>query len=460
MYNLQNFHKACTFLALQESGATADSIFIPDLHWRLLDHYRSSNRLVAVVCPVGFAKSTTLKNFGLYELLNNEKFIIYCTSTHSKAKAQMTSISFILRKEATQQIFDYKIITDNETEIVINIKGVNKKLLALSYGTDISGINFEGVRPTLILIDDIEELSTANSQDLTNKLLSWINATLISRLPSLAAGRVRLIGTNLSKTSIINQLIEKKITGWTTYKYTCYNPDTGDSWWENQHPTEYLRKEEISNPTIFAMNYLNAPLDLSNSRIKADNLRFYQVLPEIVESAMHYDLTHTAKTTSDYSCVCLVGKGVDNNYYVIDWYLSKSLDPAQQAQQAIFMYQKHKNKNIRQFTYDAIGNDGFGLWARKLALEQDISLPLEGVKYSSDKNTHLTEHEPHFTACRIYLNSQNPQLDLATTQLTGFPSASHDDFLDGLLGCLDYWKNPVFVPMEEADLITLFTKKI
>jgi predicted phage terminase large subunit-like protein len=443
--NIQQFHKMATFLTLQDS-VSVDDLSIPQLHYHLLDHYQSDDRLVGVVCPVGFAKSSTLKNYGLKEFLENEKFVIYCTSTHKKAKAQMTSISYLLNNKTMQTLYNYKLLIDNETEIVIEINdGKNikrKKFLAISYGTDISGINFEGARPSLILIDDIEELSTANSLELTEKLLTWIKATLISRLPSLRDGKVRLIGTNLSQISIINQLINEKIRGWKTYKYTCYN-DEGNSWWENQHPTELLKKEEMEDPTIFAMNYLNAPLDLTNSRIKAHHLRYYTELPAgvtIVDASMHYDLTHTAKTTSDYSCIVLVCKGSDNLFYVMDWHLAKDLDPEKQAEFVLQFYLKHKSKNIRKLTYDATANDGFGRWSKKMALEKDISLPLEGVKYNKDKDQHLTEHEPHFVANRLYFNSEHQQLDLATTQMLSFPAGKHDDFLDALLGALDYWK--------------------
>jgi predicted phage terminase large subunit-like protein len=198
-----------------------------------------------------------------------------------------------------------------------------------------------------------------------------------------------------------------------------------------------------TKPYIFARNYLNDPIDTTNSLIKQEHLKYFELdlMPDIVSGVIHYDLTHTAKTSSDYSCVALVGKGIDNNFYIIDWHLSKDLDPLKQAEFALQFYLKHKSKySINKMTFDAVGNDGFGQFARDKARLLDISLPLESKKYTGDKVTHLITHQSHFVAGRVFINSNHNQIDLATEQLFGFSaqSKSADDFVDAIISCLDY----------------------
>jgi phage terminase large subunit-like protein len=437
-FNLHQFHKLCLFYLAGLENITK----IPDLHYELLDLYQKDTRQLCVVCPVGFAKSTTLKNYGIFDLLTNTKthFVVYVSSTYTKSVDQLTAVSKILKQPTVQKLYGYKLISASQTDITINVNGVNKCIKAIASGGDILGIQFEGHRPTLILVDDIEELEQARSQTRTDQLNDWLETSLISRLPSLTTGKIIMIGTNLSKISIINQILTKKIRGWEYHKYTCYNPATQMSWWEERHSTVALKKMETDKPFVFARNYLNDPVDTSSGIIKPEHLRYFDLenMPEILEAVMHYDLTHTAKTSSDYSCVGIIGKGIDNNFYVIDWHLSKELDPLAQANFALQFYLKYyKRFRISKFSFDANGNDGFGQFARELARQKDISLPLEPKKYNSDKVQHLTNHQSHFVGGRVFLNSNHQQLDIATEQLVTFPTSKNDDFIDFITGAMD-----------------------
>jgi predicted phage terminase large subunit-like protein len=102
------------------------------------------------------------------------------------------------------------------------------------------------------------------------------------------------------------------------------------------------------------------------------------------------------------------------------------------------LYEKFKSK-VKKFTYDEKANQGFWFWIKKLAKEEyNISLPIEELKYSSDKVTHFEPHLPHFIANRVFLPSNHTRLNLLTDQLLAFPTKGvHDDWVDMMSWLLD-----------------------
>ena len=196
----------------------------------------------------------------------------------------------------------------------------------------------------------------------------------------------------------------------------------------------------------YNQNYLLKPIDIYNGwLVKAEDLRYYDSinLDDFDEVFIHADTTHTGKSTSDYFATWVIGMSKkDKNFYVLDFILDK-IDVEQQARSCISLYSKY-SKKVKKMTYDEKSNQWFWFWIKKLAKEEyNISLPIQELKYPSDKVTHFEPHVPHFKANRVYLPSNHNKLTTATDQLLAFPTKwVHDDFCDFLSWCLDnYNKN-------------------
>ncbi len=453
----------------------SDSSYLkpPKVHKEILGLYQNNDRLQSICCPVGFAKSTTLKSYLTRQLMrakNYDKFILYVSSTATKVADQFTGIAKIIQTKELQQIYKYKVVEANQSTITIQMEnGEKRRISGVASGQDISGINFENARPSLIGVDDIEELDTAKSIMLTEKLIEWINTTLISRLPSLAEGKVRMIGTNLTQNSIINRIMtnaadkngSKVFANWKWHKYQALDHNN-QSIWEERHPTKYLLEEQIINPYTFASNYMNEPLNMNDSLIKQEYLRYYEQTPELLSSVtqsyIHIDPTHTGKQTSDYFAIGIVGQCKDNYKNLIDFHLEKC-DVETQARIIINFYIKWKHLSLKKMTYDAIAQDGLGMWIKKLAREEyNISTPLEPIKVNRDKVAHFSPHLPAFisNSFRLPNNFHNPiMMQELTTQLMTFPSGRHDDAVDMISGCLDGFNSqPVFQSMTREEIKT------
>lgn len=456
LQDIEVFHNFCLPI-LNPELEDKESFRVPDFHLQIYKDLLKDDRLQLTVAPIGFAKSTLLKILALYEILikKDVKFTLYVSSTDTKAVEHLGAIQKVLKTEYIKAVFGYEILSINTHEVIILYNNHKYKIEAVASGSDIAGKNFEGIRPALIIADDLEDLEQAKSIERTNKLQDWLFTVLIARLPSLQEGKIRMINTVLSLDSLTNRILgnspnlqfKNDFKDWITYFYQALD-NNQKSIWEERHPTKFLLKEKEIRPSTFARNYMNSPFDEGQSLIKYEMLRFYEYLnmDDFNDVYIHCDTTHTGKTTSDYfALVVLAESKKDNNFYVLDFILEK-MDVETQARRSILMYQKYKSL-VRKFTFDEKANQGFGFWIKKLAREEySISLPIQELKYPNDKITHFEPHIPHFIANRIYLPSRHQQIQIATSQITSFPDKSiNDDFVDGLSGVLDNFNKKQFL---------------
>ena len=454
---LNDFHRAVTriFTAVDEY------LEPPKFHNQILDLYDSEQRFVCIDAPVGFAKSSTIKSYMIRNILDSPtsphkaKLQLYVSSTSSQVERLFISFIRFFNSRDAQIFYNFETLKANSETIAIKIHGEERRIYAISANSDISGINFENTRPSHIIIDDIEELDQARNIDRTESLKNWVKQTLISRFPSLTEGKLRMIGTTLTSGAMITQIKRKKwpIIDWYYRSFPALDENNRSIWEERKgFKTEVLLKEQALDPVTFAANYMNEPLDLTDSLLKEEDLRYYEHLDlsQFDEVFIHADLTQTAKQTSDFYACGVLGKNKkDNNYYLLDFTLSQEKDPSKQAEILINYYLKYRSKTgHKNITFDEKGYASFGYWCKEVAKNKfNISLPLNPLKYPSDKVSHFTPHIVHFKANRIYLPSSHPSLQALTGQLLAFPSRSvHDDGVDLLSALLDHFVTDKIVP--------------
>lgn len=423
---------------------------VPPFHNEILDIYDSPVRAKAIDAPVGFAKSSTGKSYIIRNILDcpssehKQKLQWYVSSTSTKVEKQFSSFIRFFNSKDAQFLYNFRTLKANSEVIAIEIHGEERQVWALSANSDISGLNFQNTRPGVIFVDDIEEIDQAKSLDRTEALKTWFKQTLVSRFPSLTEGKLRLIGTTLTSNAMITQIKNKKwnVIDWEYHSFPALDKNNR-SIWEERFKTEVLLKEQALDPVTFAANYMNEPLDLTDSLLQEDDLRYYEHvdLSLFSELFIHADLTQTAKQTSDFYACGVLGKNKkDNNFYLLDFTLSQEKDPSKQAEILINYYLKYRSKIGHQnITFDEKGYASFGYWAKEVAKNKfNTSLPLNPLKYPSDKVSHFTPHLVHFKANRVYLPSNHPSLQALTSQILAFPSKSvHDDGVDMLSGLLD-----------------------
>ena len=270
--------------------------------------------------------------------------------------------------------------------------------------------------------------------------------------PMTKNATVKIIGTPKGKGSKYEELClrAKEDKKWREFIYTVY-----DSPEYTESEIEELKESEL--PYIWEGEYMAQFTNMyENSIIKNEWINYYEVLPDIRRVFIHNDLTHTGKTTSDYFCWGMIGEGVDNNLYLIDWVLKKT-DPLDQSHICINKYIQHSHYNIEKMTFDAVSNDAWGEWTKKEAKNKGISLPLQPLKIPMDKVANLKSVLPHFISGRFFINKNHEQLQLAMNQLLSFPAGKNDDMVDVVSCCLGNIETVVAIPTLQ-DVRSMFEK--
>lgn len=195
----------------------------PEFHRECWAAYCAPDRLVAVAAPRGHAKSTALTHdFGLAALcFRFSSHIMVVSSTEELAMIQLGDIARELREneDLRQEFGILKLEVDSKAEIIV-LCDDGHRFRAIARGVEqrVRGMKWNGKRPDLILMDDVEEDEQVASVDRRKKLSRWVNRALI---PAAALGaRIRWHGTLLHQESMLARLM--KSNAWKHFFYKAH----------------------------------------------------------------------------------------------------------------------------------------------------------------------------------------------------------------------------------------------
>lgn len=257
----------------------------PAFHRECWGLYCAPTRFVAVAAPRGHAKSTALTHdFGLAALcFRFSSHILLVSSTEELAMGQLGDIAKELREndELRGEFGIEKLEVDSKGEIVVRCDdGHRFRVIARGVEQRVRGMKWNGKRPDLILMDDVEEDEQVASPDRRRKLGRWVNRALI---PAGALGaRIRWHGTILHQESMLARLM--KNGSWTTRLYKAHESfdDFSNLLWPQRRDkrrgmgAEALLKEirqqfiDDLDPNGYSQEYLNDPRDDATNYIKRE----------------------------------------------------------------------------------------------------------------------------------------------------------------------------------------------
>lgn len=314
---------AGTFL----SGRYDDAKPTPDFHRKAWSLYCSDEKQCVVVAPRGHAKSTALTyDYILAEcLFQSSRYVILIGSTEDKAAEQLSNLSEEietnedLRREFGVAGFE----TQQKTEIIVKfLDGKRFRILARGAEQKIRGAMWNGMRPDLIVCDDMEDDEQVENKDRRAKFRRWF---FRAAKPALSRrGRIRVHGTILHEDSLLSRLIKNKMWKHQFYKAHKSYSDFSNLLWPEQWSEEALRAvqkeyEEDGDSGGYSQEYLNTPLDNNESFLKKEN--FLPMKPEDYDSDKIYiagaDWAITTKDSSNRTSFTCGGKDVNNIVHIV-----------------------------------------------------------------------------------------------------------------------------------------------
>ncbi|MFN7883006.1 MAG: hypothetical protein ACK5PF_08345, partial [bacterium] len=326
-------------LAKKFDEATA----IPEFHRELWQEATGPYQYVAIAAPRGHAKSTagTLA-YTLASLLFREStFALIVSDTESQACMFLGAIKQELQdNEDIIELFGLKknekgfvqFLKDSEADVIVEFEDGHKfRVMAKGAEQKLRGLNWNGTRPNLVIVDDLENDELVMNKDRRTKLRRWFFGAL---MPAMSPrGKLRMWGTILHMDSLLEsfmpsytaketvyeklKMYSAKSRGmWRAVKYKAHNEDMTEFLWPERFNKNYFvaKKEEYTRQGIsdvYSQEYLNYPIDDTVAYIKKHDL--LKMEPEDHKLPLRYyitaDLAISEKETADYS-VFMVG-GVD-----------------------------------------------------------------------------------------------------------------------------------------------------
>lgn len=250
----------------------------PQFHRECWAEYCSPQPLVAVAAPRRHAKSTALTHdFALAAVCYRAaSHVMLVSSTEELAMLQLGDIAKELREnlELREEFGILKLETDTKSEIIVLCEdGHRFRMIARGVEQRVRGMKWDGKRPDLILLDDVEEDEQVSSPERRKKLSRWINRALI---PAGAYGaRVRWHGTILHQESMLSRLRKSKVWKFLFYKAHESFDDFSNILWAEAYTKQDLwdirqRFIDDGDANGYSQELLNDPRDDATNYIKSD----------------------------------------------------------------------------------------------------------------------------------------------------------------------------------------------
>lgn len=243
----------------------------------------------AIACPRGHGKSTAMvlgtplmvamEWRGMPHFLDHltgqpaAPYIVIVSDTIDQAKARVMDIRDELESnELLIATYGTQAPTRKDrrkwTETHLELPG-GVIIRAMGAGSKVRGLVRNGRRPSLILVDDLENDQAVETEGQRSKLRRWFTRALI---PTGVAGRLAtvVVGTILHADSLLSRLLSSDdFPGWLKRRYAARystaglaDPDGPIILWPEYWSAESLtaRKREIGS-LAFCQEYLNQPID-------------------------------------------------------------------------------------------------------------------------------------------------------------------------------------------------------
>lgn len=305
----------------------------PQFHREGWELYCSDVTQASVIAPRGHAKSSAFTHVFILAtvLFKVEQYVILVSTNEELAIEHLGDITREL-VENEELIQDFKIkgfVTNSKTEIIVEFEdGHQFRILARGSGQKMRGRKWRGMRPGLVICDDLEDDEQVENKDRRDKFRRWFNRAV---LPCLRrGGKARVHGTVLHEDSLLARF--RKASSWTVLFYRAHASfdDFSDILWPEQWPEEALRAERQKyvddfDGSGYSQEYLNDPFDNTEAYLKKayflamDDDDFDRDMTRCIG----VDFAVSKKDKANRSSMTVAGQSEDNVLYFLDQHVGR-----------------------------------------------------------------------------------------------------------------------------------------
>jgi predicted phage terminase large subunit-like protein len=217
----------------------------------------------------------------------------------------------------------------------------------------------------------------------------------------------------------------------------------------------YLSEEDLSQtlkeqgPFNFACQLLLDPVASDKRVFEMEWLRFYTVLPKVLNKYIIVDPADTKKKGSDYTVMMVVGLDAHKNYYIVDMIRDK-LNLAERWEALRGLAEKHRNP-VKVY-YEKYGKDAEIFYMKEQMRREGFYFHIDEIGGIVSKIERIKQLQAPFynreiliPAALNYKTIKGRTVDLMETfikvEYSKMPFGKHDDMLD----CLARIRDPKFI---------------
>lgn len=442
----------------------------PDFHDEMWELCTSDETHVAIAAPRGHAKSTAITHVYLLNclLFRTRKYAIIISDTEEQAVQFLGDIKreLIDNEDLIEQFEVKKFIKEAETDIIVEFKdGAQFRILAKGSEQKIRGRKWRGLRPDIIIGDDLENDEIVMNPERREKFRHWFNRVV------LAMGSddciIRLVGTVLHLDSFLQRRLEDDT--WATLKFSAHEKDFTNILWPEKFPKERLKAlrdkyEADGDLSGYNQELLNNPVAEGDLYFRIQD--FIAMDEPDYEKSMIYisaaDFAISEKEKADYTVIMTAGIDQDGYIYIVDVrrgrigsidIIDELLSVHQRYSPEVFTFETEKiDKAIGPFLDEAMRK---GTETKPAGLFLNINL----VTPSKSKTTRGASMRSKMRAGAVKFDKKadwypDMEMELMTITNSG-PKGKNDDFFDTFsyigLAINKYYEAPTKQEMEEED---------
>jgi len=399
----------------------------------------------AWIAPRGAAKSTWLCCILVIWALahGHRRFVAAFAANDSAAKRILANIKYcldnyeLLNKDFPDLCTAAKV-SGRAVSDAKNMYVARSGQVIIAYGVDSNqlGANIHGMRPDIILLDDIEDDEGNYSLHQKKQRL----ATVGSILPMNDRAVVQWAGTTTMYGSATHDLVRTlygERADWVDeYEFkprhypAIVTRDDGSE--ESIWPVKWSldRLQAIRHTRLYALQYDNRPRSLENGLFSPSDVP--QVRTSYMEPSfrvLHVDPAVTTKSTSDYTGLAVAGFVDHVQKAVVEYAVGLRLTPDERKKMVGRIARDNKIDVVLFET-----NNGGHTYREQIEPMLPPGCRFEEVHNSRSKNARFEEFLDYCQMGWVMFAEEFPEL---REQMLGFPALEYDDVLDAGAGAVN-----------------------
>lgn len=397
--------------------------------------------ILGVVAFRGSAKSTIFSlSYPIWAILGKQqkKFIVIISQTQTQAKLILKNIKDELERNQLlkQDLGPFEEAEGEWNSGSIIIPKYDARIMVASVDQSIRGSRHGSYRPDLIILDDVQDLQSAQTRESREKTKRWFTGEIVPA--GDLTTRIVMIGNLVHEDCLlmnIKEQIDKGERDGIFRRYPIVNDEGVPAWPEKFTSQEILDQEKakVMNPQAWQREYMLRIIPDEAQVIHKEWIKYYDYEEKPGTNHNQYsgtfssvDLAISQKAHADYTAMVTAHVFETSESYFI-YILPHPVNKRMTFPEQMALLEDHAEMNL-QGSYDKLFIEAVGYQEALIQQLDKHNIDCEAIVPKGDKRSRLALTTQLISEGKILFPEEGCEELIA--QLVGFGVEKHDDLAD------------------------------